>query len=128
MQDGYKAQPLSAFLNQPAPPAAPTIDFPKIDDDLANKNFFEYVAFMMQFMPPTQNEDAIRADLAKIGVEAGKPFNLEASSLTTGFRFSSGMKMADRRIDDVINLSGKTVNGWRLGSPAATPRSSTATG
>ena len=27
VQAGYKAQPLSAFLKQPAPPAAPTIDF-----------------------------------------------------------------------------------------------------
>ena len=27
IQAGYKAQPLSAFLNQPAPPAAPKIDF-----------------------------------------------------------------------------------------------------
>ncbi len=28
VQAGYKAQPLSAFLKQPAPPAAPAIDFP----------------------------------------------------------------------------------------------------
>ena len=45
---------------------------------------------MMQFMPPMQNEDAIRADLAKIGVEAGKPFNLDSQSgSTTGCRFWS---------------------------------------
>ena len=115
VQDGYKARPLSAFLNQPAPPAAPAIDWPKIDDDLAKKNFFQYVAFMMQFMPPMQNEDAIRADLAKIGVEAGKPFNLESLKLDDRLQILVGMKMADRRIDDVLNLSGKTVNGWRLG-------------
>ncbi len=41
VQDGYKARPLSAFLNQPAPPAAPAIDFPKIDDDLAKTKFFD---------------------------------------------------------------------------------------
>ena len=28
IQEGYTAQPLSAFLAQPAPPAAPTIDWP----------------------------------------------------------------------------------------------------
>ncbi len=107
VQDGYKARPLSAFLNQPAPPAAPAIDFPKIDDDLAKKNFFQYVAFMLPFMPPAQNEDAIRADLAKIGVEAGKPFNLESLKLDDRLQILVGMKMADRRIDDVINLAGK---------------------
>src|SRR6476469_3708040 len=35
VQSGYKVQPLSAFLEQPAPPAAPAIDFPKIDKELA---------------------------------------------------------------------------------------------
>ena len=34
VQAGYKAQPLSAYLNQPPAPAAPAIDFPKIDKDL----------------------------------------------------------------------------------------------
>ncbi|MGO9419325.1 MAG: DUF1214 domain-containing protein [Roseiarcus sp.] len=70
---------------------------------------------MMQFMPPMQNEDAIRADLAKIGVEAGKPFNLESLRLDDRLQILVGMKMADRRIDDVVNLSGKNVNGWRIG-------------
>ena len=115
VQDGYKARPLSAFLNQAAPPAAPAIDFPKIDDDLAKTKFFDYLAFMMQFMPPMQNEDAIRADLAKIGVEAGKPFSLDLLRLDDRLQILVGMKMADRRIDDVVNLSGKSVNGWRIG-------------
>ena len=115
VQDGYKARPLSAFLNQAAPPAAPAIDFPKIDDDLAKTKFFDYLAFMMQFMPPMQNEDAIRADLAKIGVEAGKPFSLDSLRLDDRLQILVGMKMADRRIDDVVNLSGKSVNGWRIG-------------
>src|SRR5208283_3508123 len=69
----------------------------------------------MQFLPPMQNEDAIRADLAKIGVETGKPFNLESLRLDDRLQILVGMKMADRRIDDVVNLSGKNVNGWRIG-------------
>src|SRR6202048_26406 len=39
VQSGYKAQPLSAFLKQPAPPAAPTINFPKIDKDSVKTGF-----------------------------------------------------------------------------------------
>src|SRR5271165_4424572 len=69
----------------------------------------------MQFLPPMQNEDAIRADLARIGVEAGKPFNLASLRLDDQLQILVGMKMADRRIDDVINLAGTNVNGWRLG-------------
>jgi len=33
VQAGYKAQPLSAFLRQPAPAAASAIDFPKSTDE-----------------------------------------------------------------------------------------------
>src|SRR5271166_3486180 len=33
VQSGYKGQPLSAWLKQPAPPAPPSIDFPKIDKE-----------------------------------------------------------------------------------------------
>lgn len=115
VQDGYIARSLSAFLNQAAPPAAPAVDFPKIDGDSVKTRFFETLAFMMQFMPPMQNEDAIRADLAKIGVQAGKPFNLDSLRLDDRLQILVGMKMADRRIDDVLNLSGKNVNGWRIG-------------
>ena len=51
IQAGYKVQPLSAFLNQPAPPAAPAIDFPKINDEMVKTGFFEYLDFALQFAP-----------------------------------------------------------------------------
>ena len=56
VQAGYKVQPLSAFLKQPAPPAAPAIDFPKIDKELVKTNFFEYLDFALQFAPPGPEE------------------------------------------------------------------------
>jgi hypothetical protein len=45
VQSGYKVQPLSAYLHQPAPPPAPVINFPKINDKLVKVNFFEYLRF-----------------------------------------------------------------------------------
>src|SRR5260221_14665028 len=45
VQSGYKAQPLSAFLKQANPPAAPTINFPKIDKDSVKTGFFDYLDF-----------------------------------------------------------------------------------
>ena len=51
VQSGYKAQPLSAYLHQPAPPAAPAINFPKINKEMVKKNFFEYLDFALQFAP-----------------------------------------------------------------------------
>ena len=49
VQDGYKVQPLSAFLKQPAPAAAPAIIWPKIDKEMVKTNFFEYLDFALQF-------------------------------------------------------------------------------
>src|SRR5213596_2673426 len=43
VQAGYKAQPLSSFLNQPAPPAAPKIDFVPATTEGIKKNFYEYL-------------------------------------------------------------------------------------
>ena len=64
VQAGYKVQPLSAYLKQPAPPAAPAIDFPKIDKEMVKTNFFEYLDFALQFAPAGPEEKAIRAKLA----------------------------------------------------------------
>jgi hypothetical protein len=52
VQAGYKARPLSAFLNQPAPPAAPKIDFLPATTQGIKENFFDYLSFALQFVPP----------------------------------------------------------------------------
>ena len=44
VQAGYKVQPLSAFLKQPAPPAAPKIDFVPATTAGIKENFYEYLS------------------------------------------------------------------------------------
>jgi hypothetical protein len=51
IQTGYKVQPLSSYLKQPAPPPAPTVNFPTINAKLAKTGFFDYLAFALQFAP-----------------------------------------------------------------------------
>jgi len=51
VQAGYVAQPLSAHLKQPAPPAPPPVAFPAFTKELAKTNFFEFLDFMLQFEP-----------------------------------------------------------------------------
>ena len=80
IQNAYKMQPLSAFLKQPTPSAAPTINFPKINKELAKTGFFDYLAFQLQFAPAGPEEKEIREKLARLGVEAGKPFDFKALS------------------------------------------------
>src|SRR5882762_3886022 len=56
IQAGYKVQPLSTYLKQPAPPAAAAIDFPKANAELVKKNFFDYLDFALQFAPAGPEE------------------------------------------------------------------------
>ena len=92
VQAGYKVQPLSAYLHQPAPPAAPAIDFPKINDKMVKTGFFEYLDFALQFAPPGPEEKAIRAKLARIGIGAGKTFDFKDLSLKHKVEVGLGMK------------------------------------
>ena len=116
IQAGYKGQPLSAYLNKPAPAPARVIDFPKIDKDLVKKNFFGYLDFALQFAPAQPNEMEIRAKLARIGVGPGKTFNFKDLSLKDKLEVGLGMKAGDRKIDAAIGQFGKTINGWHINS------------
>jgi hypothetical protein len=83
VQAGYKAQPLSAFLGQPAPKAAPTINFIKPltpETQKTSLEFFNVMNFVMQFTPTVPSEKQLMTRLAKINVGAGK--NFDASKLT----------------------------------------------
>jgi hypothetical protein len=115
IQAGYKVQPLSAYLKQPAPPAAPTIDFPKIDKETAKTNFFEYLAFSLQFAPAGPEEKEIRAKLARIGVEAGKKFDPSAFSSEQKAALVEGMKGGEAKVKQFVASGVKGVNGWNIG-------------
>ena len=116
VQSGYKGQPLSAFLKQPAPPAAAAIDFPKIYKDLVKTNFFEYLDFALQFAPAGPEEQEIRAKLASIGVGPGKKFNFKDLSLEHKAEILLGMKAGESKVEDAVSKLGKAINGWRVGS------------
>src|SRR5438045_6785067 len=80
IQAGYKVQPLSQYLKQPAPSAPPAVDFPKINKEMMKNGFFDYLAFALKFAPAEAQEKEIREKLARLGVEAGKKFDLAALS------------------------------------------------
>ena len=91
VQAGYKAQPLSAFLKQPAPPAAAKIDFLPANTPGIKENFFEYLDAALQYVPPSSDDKEIRAKLASIGIGPGKTVRFQddvarASSGTCGGR------------------------------------------
>jgi len=116
VQDGYAAQPLSAFLKQPAPAPAPAIDWPKIDKELVKTNFFEYLDFLLQFIPATPDEEAIRAKLATIGIDPGKKFAFKDLSVEHKAAILLAMKEGDSKAEEKARSIGRNIDGWSVGA------------
>ncbi|MBR1203066.1 DUF1254 domain-containing protein [Bradyrhizobium sp. AUGA SZCCT0051] len=96
VQAGYKVQTLSAFLGQPAPKAAPAIDFIKPltpAEEKTSPKFFNILNFVLQFCPTVPSEEELMARFAKIGVGAGKTF--DASKLSPEIKTAIEQGMAD---------------------------------
>ncbi|WP_438858747.1 DUF1254 domain-containing protein [Achromobacter spanius] len=114
IQSGYKAQPLSAYLKQPAPPAAPAIDFPKINTDLAKADFFTYLGFALQYGPAEPDEVAIRAKLALLGIGPDKKFSFEKLSAEQKSAVAQGIRDGHAKVENAIKGLGTKVNGWNI--------------
>jgi hypothetical protein len=96
VQAGYKVQPLSAFLGEPARKPGPAIDFIKPltpAEEKASPQFFDILNFVLQFCPTVPSEKALMARFAKIGVGAGKTF--DASKLSPELKTAIEQGMAD---------------------------------
>lgn len=114
VQDGYKVQPLSSFLNQPAPASAQALSFPKFEKDLVRKEFFEYLDFALQFAPALPEEHWIREQLARIGVGPEKSFDFRSLSLEDKAEVLLGMKEGERKVNEAVASLGTDINGWRV--------------
>ena len=116
VQSGFKAQPLSAFLKQPAPPAAPNIDFLPATTAGIKANFYQYLDAALQFVPVTEEDKAIRARLATIGIGPGKTFEFKDLSAEHKAAVLLAMKEGDDKVDKYLATGMKDVNGWKIGS------------
>ncbi|SHO53303.1 Uncharacterized conserved protein [Desulfopila aestuarii DSM 18488] len=116
VQAGYKTQPLSAFLKQPAPPAAPEIDFLPATTKGIKENFYDYLDAALQFVPVTPENRAIRTKLASIGIGPGKTFEFKELSLEHKAAVLLAMKEGDDKVDAFLASGMKNINGWKIGS------------
>jgi hypothetical protein len=111
VQAGYRAEPLSAFLGQPAPEAAPAVDFIKPltpDEEKTSLGFFDILNFTLQFGPIDPSETELMTGFAKIGVGPGNIF--DASTLPPEIKTAVEQGMADAWAD-FANLLKKIESG-----------------
>ena len=140
IQAKYSVKPLSKFLGEPAPAAAPKVAWPefqslskvmgeplstalsgkdwdKFDDAIAKMDPFSYLGFVLQFAPPigpAAVEVPLRDKFASIGLEAGKPFSTEGWSDEEKAALAEGIKTGTKEVAKQVKSFGKDVNGWQI--------------
>lgn len=78
VQAGYKVQPLSSFLGQPAPATPPAVEFIKPltpEQQRKSLEFFRILNFVLQFCPVHPAETELRAKFAKLGIGTRTEFD-----------------------------------------------------
>lgn len=94
IQAGYTAEPLSVFLAQPAPPAAPAINWPvplTPDEQKTSLRFFDLLDFTLRFAPTMPSEQDVRAKFASIGLTGDGTFDSAKLSPELQKAFTDGM-------------------------------------
>ena len=116
IQAGYKVQPLSKYLKQSAPAAAPTVQYFKANAEIAKTQFWQVLDFALQYIPASPEEAAVRGKLASIGIGPGKKFDMKDLSEAHKAAMLLGMKEGDDAVDKYISSGGTVINGWNVAS------------
>ncbi len=107
IQAAYRAQPLSTFLGQSAPPAAPGVGWPKpAADMLTTPAIFPYLNFLLQFCPSDPSETELMARFEQLHLGAGKTFDLASFAPPVQQAIIDGI--ADTKAD--VDLMMKKIN------------------
>jgi len=113
IQDGYHAEPLSSFLHQPAPPASPAVNWPKLTPDMTTSpGLFSFVNFLFQFCPPNPSEKDLLARFAKLNIGPGQTFDLSKFPPEIQQAILDGIKDSDADLGTVM----KKVNADEISS------------
>lgn len=121
VQAGYKAEPLSAFLGEPAPPAAPAIDFPKPltpDEQKSSLEVFNLLNFILQFCPTDPSETDLMARFATIGIGGGKSIDFAALTAEQRAAYEAGIADAWKDFQGIMAevSAGKITSGDLFGT------------
>lgn len=119
LQDAISLVPLSAY-GKPYTPAAGRVD-PGIDmktpvreqvNNLSSKAYFDLLAALLKDNPPTEADKPMVETMAKIGIEAGKPFDIDKLGTDAVSALQSVPKEGFAKIMAHFTDAGQNMNGW----------------
>jgi hypothetical protein len=113
IQSEYKAEPLSSFLDQPAPSATPAIHWiPPVPPAQMQTSlqFFNVMNLLLRFCPIHPSETALRAGFAGIGIAPGETVNADTLSPEMKAALEGGMADGQKEIDDRRASSGGDIS------------------
>lgn len=117
VQAGYSIQPLSAYLKQPAAPAAAPISWPAADKSIFTTGMPALLSFLQPFMPlelASPAEKTLREQMPLLGI--GNPAALKDKAVQAAW--ASGLKSAMGAINRAVAELGSVHNGWQIGTAA----------
>jgi uncharacterized protein (TIGR03000 family) len=125
IQDKYKLVPLSAYGKDYTPPAG-TVD-QKIDmktpvreqvNRMEAGAYFKLLAALMKDNPPAAADAPMVEKLAKLGIVAGKDFDIRTLDSAVAAGLQKAPKAGLEKIVAHMTKAGKVVNGWVYPYPA----------
>ena len=122
IQAAYRVQPLSSFLGQPAPKAAPQLELVASltpEEERTSLEFFNVLNFVLRFCPTHPSERELMERFSKIGVGAGCGFESDALSPEMKKAIQDGMADAVSELTLFIKeqlATGKLKSGDLFGT------------
>jgi hypothetical protein len=121
IQAGYTVTPLSRLGKEPEAVTVkvdPAVDMktpPKIQvDSMSAANYFTYAAELLKVNPPHSTDQPMLAQLKRIGIEAGKSFNMDALDPQIQAALQTVPQDAQALMTWKVPTLAREVNGWSM--------------
>lgn len=121
IQAGYTVTPLSRMGKSPEPVSVivdPAVDMktpPKIQvDTMSADNYFSYAAELLKVHPAHITDQPILAQMKRIGIEAGKPFDHQALDPAVKAALQTVPEEAQALMTWKLATLARVANGWSM--------------
>jgi hypothetical protein len=121
IQAGFKITPLSEWGKTPTPVVLkvdPSVDMttaPRVQvDTMPVGRFFAYAAELMGQQPPHITDEPILAQMKKLGIEPGKPFDIATVSPIIARALDTVPQDGQKLMDWKLQTLARVVNGWSM--------------